>query len=75
MGLPAFCLTLVAVALLFPEDFLLAVDTAALKLRLLFLNFNLLIRSYIIYHRLKADFRRMHIPAPPFRFVPIQHRN
>lgn len=75
MGFSAFVVLLAAIAILYPEDSLTLADWFTLRIRLVFANANLLIRSYIIYRKLKSDFERMQLPVPPFQFVPIQHRD
>lgn len=75
MSFSAFIVSLAVIAVIFPDDFLMLVDSMTLKARMAWMNTNLLIRSYIIYRKLKSDFERMQLPAPPFRFVPIQNRD
>jgi len=68
-------MALAAVAVLFPEEFYFYAEAAYIKVKIFCLNAQLLVRSYFIYRRLKADFDRLQIPAPPFQFVPIQDRD
>lgn len=68
-------MALVAVAVLCPEEFYFYAEAGYFKIKLFCMNAQLLVRSYLIYCRLKADFDRLQIPAPPFQFVPIQDRD
>ena len=74
MQWPLVCMTLAAVAVLFPEEFYSYAETAYFKVKISALNIQLFVRSYLIYRRLKLDFDRLQIPAPPFHFTPIQDR-
>lgn len=68
------CAILAGLALLFPEESYFYAEVLYLKFKTFLLNVELFIRSYIIYRKLKADFDRLQIPAPVFRFTPIQDR-
>lgn len=72
---PFIYIILAALAVLFPEELYFYVEAAYIKIKIFCLNGQLLVRSYLIYRRLKADFERLQIPAPPFQFVPIQDRD
>jgi len=75
MGLYFLYLTLICLAIFYPVDAAIAAETIWLKVKIFFLDAVLLIQSYIIYRKLKADFERMQIPVPPFRFTSIQERH
>ena len=46
-----------------------------LEALLLWFNGNLLVRSYLIYRKLKEDMEGNGLPIPPFSFKPIQKRS
>ena len=39
-----------------------------------YLNLQILIRSWLMYRRLRKDFKKMGIDLPPFQFTPLQDR-
>ena len=43
--------------------------------RIKYLNGMLLLRSWLMYRRLRKDFKKMGLDIPPFRFVPLQDRD
>ena len=44
------------------------------ELMLLWLNTQLLVRSWLLYPTLRRDFARLGLPLPAFCFVPLQQR-
>jgi len=75
MGWSIGSLLIAALWLIFPVEFYVLCETFLIKAKILALNAYLLVRAWLVYNKLKADFRRMQIPAPPFRFTPIQNRD
>lgn len=66
---------LVLVSYLFLQDDIDPIlERIYLEALLLWVNANLLVRSYLIYRKLKEDMESNGLPIPPFFFRPIQKR-
>ena len=59
----------------FPDESSELFSVSGIWVRLMFLNAELLIRSYLVYRKLRADMEAMNLQAPPFRFTRIRHRD
>lgn len=70
------CLSALIIAVaLWPKEANEILAAAGAVLMIKYLNLQLLVRSWLIYRRLKADFRQFGIEIPPFKFVPLQDRS
>jgi hypothetical protein len=68
-------LTVVAFALLFPQDTANISTWLYLQARLVSLNAFMFVRAYWMYLHLRKDFASMGLAIPPFRFTPLWERN
>ncbi len=63
----------VAVAIWPEESTTFALEIYA-RLMIKYLNLQLFVRSWLMYRRLRSDFKRMGIELPPFQYTPLQDR-
>jgi hypothetical protein len=69
-----FCIVLVALFALFPEDFALAVAYATSYAKDLTLNYVLMFRAWRLHRQTVRDFASIGLPPPAFHFTPIWKR-
>lgn len=67
--------TLATVFLLFSDDLITGLQLTVIQSKILFMNANLFVRSYLIYRKLSVEFKRIGLPPPPFKFIKIQDRD
>ena len=65
---------LVVIAYAFPNETARYCNEISAVAYIKWLNFRLLLSSWLVYKRLQRDFRRHGLEIPPFRFVPLQSR-
>lgn len=65
---------LVVIAYVFPNETARYFNEMYAVTYIKWLNFRLLVSSWLVYKRLQRDFRRYDLEIPPFRFVPLQNR-
>lgn len=63
----------VAVAIWPQESSQFALEIHA-RMMIKYLNLQMLVRSWLMYQRLRKDFKRYGIELPPFQFTPLQDR-
>jgi len=65
---------MIAFALLYPKDSVNIIEYARLWLKLIFLNYYMKYKAWIMYRRICSDLVKMGMPKPPFIFVPLWQR-
>jgi len=71
----AFMALAFLLAVLFPEQLLFYTEKLELNIKIVLMDINLFIRSYLIYRKLKADSQKMNFDLPQFYYTRIQDRN
>lgn len=65
---------LVALCVAFPNETARFIDETCAVMMLKWMNLRLHFASWLIWRRLRRDFRTVGIELPPFKFVPLQDR-
>jgi hypothetical protein len=65
---------LVALCISFPNESNRVLNEMFAVAMIKYMNLRLFIASYLIWRRLRRDFRALGIELPPFKFVPLQDR-
>lgn len=68
-------LLIIVLAIVFPGELSTALYYAWLWLITRILNYYLMLSAYVMYRRLRADFVKMGLSMPDFKFIPIWERN
>jgi hypothetical protein len=65
---------LTALVILYPKDCLLAPAYLGILLKLVLVNYWMMFQAWQMHRRLAADFAKIGLPMPAFKFIPIWER-
>lgn len=65
---------LVALVVLYPQDFFNLVSWVLLSTRALLLNYFLMFKAWLMYRQICRDFASIGLPKPAFKFTPTWDR-